>query len=287
MSDINASRPEETGRTSQASGRLSVYRHDTTNDGDMSTVARLSRLGIETFPCNQNKTPAIKRGIYDARLTWPSGFNPPLIGIPTGKVNGFWVLDVDCHGEVNGFVTLYRLAAGRQLPLTAQQETLNKGRHVLFTLPDFEIRCSAGRLGAGLDVRGDGGYICTGAGYTWLNAPELGIAAAPNWLLDLLRPIPEPAKPMPQVIRQPVSRSNPARWLDIYLRRATIGSRNRSCFLMARQMQAEGMPMSEALRLAELFAGRVQQSTQDTFTVAEAINCVKSAYRYPSLEVAR
>ena len=71
--------------------------------------------------------------------------------------------------------------------------------------PPGPVRCSAGRLGPGLDVRGEGGYIVappcvhpSGALYRW--HPDRGlahpVADAPAWFLELLRPRPRPA-PVP------------------------------------------------------------------------------------------
>jgi hypothetical protein len=62
--------------------------------------------------------------------------------------------------------------------------------HVFFTYPTGEeVRNSAGRLGPGLDVRGEGGYVVvppsrTWGAYEWLDRTAL---AQPSWLLQCLR----------------------------------------------------------------------------------------------------
>ena len=57
--------------------------------------------------------------------------------------------------------------------------------------------CSAGQLGDGLDVRGDGGYIVaapsihpgTGRAYVWDDHPnETPLAELPGWLLERAAP---------------------------------------------------------------------------------------------------
>src|SRR5262249_1864279 len=68
-----------------------------------------------------------------------------------------------------------------------------RGRHLWFecTAP---ITCSAGRVGSGIDVRGDGGYIIappsihpSGAVYTWSDDSAHHPAIAPDWLVQLTR----------------------------------------------------------------------------------------------------
>ncbi len=131
---------------------------------------------------------------------WPHA-NP---GIATGALSGFFVLDVD--PDKGGRETLAALEAQHgRLPATVQQQTGSTGDHYAFRLPDFAITNSAGRLGDGLDVRGEGGQIVVAPAvsakgpYRWVpgRAPwEIEIATAPEWLLDLLR-----ARPALRVVR--------------------------------------------------------------------------------------
>ena len=86
---------------------------------------------------------------------------------------------------------------------TAVVETGGGGLHYWFRVPDgVEVRNSAGKLGPGLDVRGDGGYVivppslhASGKRYAWRNESNAnGIAPAPEWLLELVR---KPKRPSP------------------------------------------------------------------------------------------
>ena len=115
------------------------------------------------FPCRKDKTPLTPHGFKDATTdkvqisVWWGDINPEAIGIPTGAESGFWVLDID--GEA-GEATLKGLEANYgSLPLTIQQRTGGGDRHLFFAWPKTgePIRNSAGKLGAGLDVRGEGG----------------------------------------------------------------------------------------------------------------------------------
>ena len=83
------------------------------------------------------------------------------------------------------------------LPKTVTVKT-GKGRHRYFRCGDARIRNSAGRLGKGIDVRGDGGYVVaagsvhvSGADYRFVDGrglDEIEVARAPRWLLGLVQP---------------------------------------------------------------------------------------------------
>jgi hypothetical protein len=66
--------------------------------------------------------------------------------------------------------------------------TASGGLHVYFDAGERELKCSAGLLGPGLDVRGDGGYVILpspGSGYRWdpqWNFKTVALASAPDWL---------------------------------------------------------------------------------------------------------
>lgn len=159
------------------------------------------------------KPPAGSNGFKDA-VTDPRQVErlwrgPPYnIGIATGEVSGFWVLDEDGPDGAASMAALE--AAHGALPVTPEQST-GKGRHRLFALPaDREVRNSAGKLGKGVDTRGNGGYIVaapsihpSGRAYAWAEGRspwQVAFAPAPAWLLDLVAPIagaPAPAAPRP------------------------------------------------------------------------------------------
>jgi putative DNA primase/helicase len=142
------------------------------------------------------KHPQTPNGVKDATTdrdrikgwTWPDAN----IGVATG--NGLSVLDVD--GEVGQKNLKVLEAKYRPLPVTVTVET-GKGRHYYFKCDvDVHIGNSVGRLGDGIDVRGDGGYV-VGAGsrhnsghiYRFVDGRGLGqieIAVAPKWLVPLV-----------------------------------------------------------------------------------------------------
>ncbi len=173
----------------------------------MQAALALVKHGWPVFPCRTDKKPRVKGGFKAASTDlqqvkacwekWPDAS----IGVPTGAVTGFFVLDVDLpHGPAS-LATLE--AEHGALPGTAEQCTGGGGRQLLFQMPtDMTIKNSAGALGKGLDVRGDGGYIIvppsghpSGGHYAWTSPKGTPPATPPQWLLDLVDKQP-PKKPV-------------------------------------------------------------------------------------------
>jgi Bifunctional DNA primase/polymerase, N-terminal len=112
------------------------------------------------------------------------------IGIPTGSVNGFFVVEADTpegHG-VDGIAAMKALEAQYDpLPRTRMARSPSGSIHWYFKHPGngAKIKNSASGVAPGVDVRGDGGMVVgpptvrTGKGaYEWLN--DYPIADAPT-----------------------------------------------------------------------------------------------------------
>jgi hypothetical protein len=154
-----------------------------------------AKRGTPVFPCRPDKSPLTQHGFKDATTDparihaywtrWP-GAN---IGIPTGKASGLLVLDEDRTGALSELPG--------ELPATTTARTGGGGLHMLYRYPAGEvIRNSASKLGAGIDVRGEGGYVIappsrTTGPYEWIE--RLPPADPPAWLLEALRK--PPGKP--------------------------------------------------------------------------------------------
>ena len=118
--------------------------------------------------------------------------------------------DIDIK-EHDGWETLE--AEGISLPLgTPRIRTLTGGQHAVFRQPGFKISNSAGKVGPGVDIRSDGGYVIAAGSvvydhdgqrlgsYDWITGSSYRDAPdAPARLLELLKPSererPEPGEP--------------------------------------------------------------------------------------------
>jgi len=116
------------------------------------------------------------------------------IGIATGKISGFFVLDVD--GEIGKEELRALEVEYDKLPDTVEQLTGSGGKHILFKYPEnIVIQNKVGFIPK-VDIRGDGGYIVvapsihkSGNQYMWeaFSHPlEVEIAEPPKWLIDMI-----------------------------------------------------------------------------------------------------
>lgn len=180
--------------------------------------------GIAVFRLRPRAKEPVEKGgfktattsVQQLRTWWNDGRANFNVGIATGAVSGFWVLDLDGDQAEAALVALQ--AKHGALPATVEQAT-GKGRHLCFAWdPDRPVRNlskrSRERIGAEIDVRGDGGYIVappsihpSGRVYAWSpgrSPAETAFAKAPAWLMDLVvPPVSEVAasavKPKPRV----------------------------------------------------------------------------------------
>lgn len=151
---------------------------------------------MPVFPCEPGgKRPLTYNGFWDASTdprrieAWWRRWSGANLGVPTGERSGLLVLDVDpASGGPESLVVLERSYG--PLPKTTRARTGGGGVHVFFAYPaEEEVRNSVGKLGPGLDVRGEGGYVVvppsrTRADYEWLDrAPLAGV----SWLLECLK----------------------------------------------------------------------------------------------------
>ena len=143
------------------------------------------------------KHPRTPNGVHDATAdrkrikAWLQKWPGANFGIATGRPSGILVLDID--GKV-GKASLQALQDKHgRLPRTVTVKT-GKGRHLYFRCDGARVGNSAGRLGKGIDVRGDGGYVvaagsvhASGAVYRYVDGrglEDIEVASAPKWLID-------------------------------------------------------------------------------------------------------
>jgi hypothetical protein len=160
----------------------------------------LAKRGVPIFPVRpKRKEPATQNGVLDATTdlarieAWWEAMPEANIGIATGRASNLLVLDVDRHGGRDGDAALAALEARHgALPPTVTVAT-GCGRHLYFRIGAYAVQNSTGKLGEGLDIRADGGYVLappsrhpSGQSYAWIGAQE--VAAAPPWLVKRLLP---------------------------------------------------------------------------------------------------
>jgi hypothetical protein len=205
---------------------------------------------------------------------WWSRWPDANVAYPTGKRSGELVMDVD--PERGGYDSLAELhEASHELPLTATIKTGGGGVHHRLRYPEGEeIRNSAGKLGPGLDIRGEGGYVIappsvTEGPYKVLHNRPL--AEAPEWLLEALR---GPSRtPDGRVDGQAtVSMTTGLEGPEI-----PAGERNTTLYKIACSLRARGHERGEILEALE----RVNKKRCSTPLLQEDLSKIaKSAARY-------
>jgi DNA-binding transcriptional ArsR family regulator len=153
-------------------------------------------MSIPVFPCKPGgKEPLTSNGFKDASTdperirAWWSRWPEANIGMPTGKRSGKIVVDGDPrNGAYDSLAELHE--EGHELPLTATIKTGGGGFHHYFNYPaGREIRNSAGKVGPGLDIRGEGGYVIVPPSVTeepYEVLHKRPIVEAPEWLIERL-----------------------------------------------------------------------------------------------------
>ena len=170
-------------------------------------------LGWKVFPIAEGaKVPAIPsskggRGFKDATddadliELWECTYPRANIGIATGHASGIVVVDIDPRNGGNASIT--RLAgSGFIFPRGPEARTGNGGRHLFFAFHPA-IKASKDRLGKGVDIKSDGGYVVgapsviaasqqgPGGQYLWIRQPTSPVLPPlPRWAVDKLTPKP-------------------------------------------------------------------------------------------------
>jgi hypothetical protein len=204
------------------------------------------------------------------------------IAAATGARSGFVVVDVDVPHGPESLAVLE--AEHGPLSLTIEASTPSDGRHLYFRHVEG-IRNSVGRIGRGLDIRGEGGQIvlppsvlADGGRYRWIKNGARAFADAPEWLINLARPpAPTPRaepKPPPADIENYVASAVVSELKE--LSAAQDGTRNdalnRAAFNLAQFVKAGALPEDWARGQLEAHAVAAGLS------VTEARRTIQSAF---------
>jgi hypothetical protein len=207
------------------------------DDGELDTNSLLAALYYAEeewplFPCaprskfplfsERNGGHGSKDATTDAKLITAWWTKAPKANIALATGHKFWVLDIDPrHGGDESLESL-ELKHGK-LPDTLAAVTPTGGKHLYFALPpDFVVRNSAGKIGPGIDVRGDGGYVLAapsihpdGGEYQWdgMDGFRSPILPAPEWLFKLIKGEPQSDKRKAEVIPMRIPHGQQHDWL--------------------------------------------------------------------------
>ncbi len=138
----------------------------------------------------------VPHGVKDATndiellTVWFSTYPLANIGMAMGEASGgIWALDIDPRNGGRDTLEVLEKQHGK-LPETAMALTGGGGQHHLFRLGGRKL---PGKLGPGIDIKGDGGYIVvepsmhvSGIAYVWEGSADplegMQIAACPAWI---------------------------------------------------------------------------------------------------------
>lgn len=148
---------------------LDPYLFDDLPENPCEAAVELARRGKSVFPCDPTtKRPLTDHGFHDASrddhqvADMFRSKRCPAIGLPTGRVNGLVVVDIDVPGAHahDGFATFDFLAEqGFTIPESpVQVRTASGGRHIYLRCSHIEIK-SRSNIAPGIDIRGEGGYV--------------------------------------------------------------------------------------------------------------------------------
>ncbi len=127
-----------------------------------------AEAGFPTFPTNPStKKPYISdwpnRATTDKSkiVEFWTLFPDAMAGVVTGVPSGYFVLDIDVEENEDPFEKLAEFEKQHgNLPKTMTVKTPSGGLHLYFKMPlQTDLRNSASKIGHGIDIRANGGYV--------------------------------------------------------------------------------------------------------------------------------
>jgi CheY-like chemotaxis protein len=256
---------------------------------DPAAAARqLADAGVPVFAC----VPGGKRPLPGSRGFLDATTNPTRIAdwwrrvptanlaISTGQSSGLVVVDVDVHG-VNGFEALRRARDAGLLPVPlAVVRTPSGGMHLYYPAQGGVEQRSWQAARAGIDFRGDGGYIITPPSTVSVNGVRRAYAVAElhadSQPVDAarLRDFLDPKPPEQTHVRRPVlSSADGVERIVAWVGTLVEGERNRGLFWAACRLAEHGLTSADAYDALRDPAQTVGLSEREVAVT------VRSAYR--------
>lgn len=255
----------------------------------VSVVARdLAVAGVPVFPCLPGgKRPLTEHGFHDATtdleqiVAWWQKHPTANLAVPTGAASGLVVVDVDVHGPVDGYRAFERahragLVSGWQFLVA----TPSGGLHAYYPATPDRAQRSWQAASAGIDFRGDGGYIVVppstvptsgGSGGYRVRRMNPGASSVldSERLRDFLDPRPTPHRGSGRGVEPSADVSRLTAWVAA----RSKGERNRGLFWAACRLAENDISAPEALDVLSAAASEAGLGER------EITATVRSAYR--------
>ena len=129
----------------------------------LAAALEYAARGWHVFPCRAGeKIPATAHGFKDATTdpetirAWWTASPSANVAMPTGKVSGLAVLDIDPRND--GDLEWQMLVAQIGEPVAPRVRTPSGGTHLYFACPAAGLASRVG-LKPGIDLKADGGYV--------------------------------------------------------------------------------------------------------------------------------
>lgn len=235
----------------------------------LTNALALAKRGFAVFPLKaKNKTPPLVEEWQKRATTDPATIEKWWAVWPDANIaihcRQLLVLDIDKKKGKSGFESLAKLQRQQgQLPETLTNCTPSGGEHRLFSLPAGHpgVSNSAGKLGVGLDVRGNAGYIVAPgsevSGVRYRFAANVPIAPAPQWLLELCTTAavkPSNAGPVPDAPAEVLERAR--EWLNAQPGAVQGQGGDARTFTVACGLRDFGVSADQAVELLDGWNGR-------------------------------
>jgi hypothetical protein len=244
-------------------------------------------IGLAVFPCTDKKVPfKDTNGHLDATKDPDKikklfeKYNPSAIGIATGKISGLFSFDVDVkNGQVGEESYQELIDKHGEFPHTPQFTTWSGGRQYLFKYPKEGIDCYQSVL-PGIDIRGDGGYICAPPSvvsgvlygqvkrgtYVWELSSEImdtPLVEAPGWLLNVIKEVNHRGKKF-QLPEGAIPK----------------GNQDNLMFRLACSLKSQNFPPDLTRGALQEALKKCQQDPKNPFTERDIERWISSAYGY-------
>jgi len=255
----------------------------------VSAAARkLAAAGVPVFPCVPGgKRPLTEHGFHDATTDpgqvegWWRRYPDANLAVPTGATSGMVVVDVDVHAPTDGYEAFERAhRAGLVSRWAFLVSTPSGGMHSYYPATPDRAQRSWQAVRAGVDFRGDGGYILVPPSMVSTNGAAVGYrvrqintGSSATLDADRLRDFLDPRSMLPPRTGHDVQRSVDVSRLAAWVAARGEGERNRGLFWAACRLAENGVPAPDALDVLAAAASEVGLGEREITTT------VRSAYR--------